>query len=478
MISNLTLIVMAGFLVIIIGILAIIVVLLRVKHGNNNHQKLAELNQAYFDLNTQFTQISADYKHSQNEQQRLLQEINILDKQNKELKLQHIDLCEDSQTSNNDKKRLVIENETLKSAYLQLANLITELKYQMNNEFSNLKTLAINELNERADNSLRKIGQENVVLPLQEYFKDLQTKIIELATETKLINSNSAELNMQAKNLALALTKDGNKKDDFSEIILTNILESVGLQKYISYSSEEQICLDNKQLIPDVIIKLPHNRAVVVESKNIIKSYYDGIAGGQNQEVAILAAIKLTIDNLTKKDYLAITEKSLGKDIFDYAIMFIPNEALFNLIIEEDQKVNGELLRSAYAKKIFIAGPSTVLVLLGMIERSWDIFQVEERAEKIIQLARELSDKFRSSLQLLADLGSSLRQTGAKYDEVIKSLDNGTGSSSVAKLEIITQLSGDKLGLVKPAKIGTIIHRHPSSVEDEIMAIHKFDCED
>ena len=72
--------------------------------------------------------------------------------------------------------------------------------------------MAINELKERADNSLRDISKENVVLPLQENLKDLQQKINELAFQTKEINRNSEGLNQQAQNLALALTKDSKKK--------------------------------------------------------------------------------------------------------------------------------------------------------------------------------------------------------------------------------------------------------------------------
>lgn len=448
-------------------IICLLVVYAKLRSLNQTNLQNTQLQNEYNELNALHAKLDSDQTHCKQELARINQALLEQHTMTKEFELENKQLQRNNLELSSAKSRLEVENEHLKLAYQQLEKLLVELKIQMNSEFSNLKNLAINELKERSDNSLRDISKENVVLPLQEYLKDLQLKINELTLETKVINRNSADLNLQAQNLALALTKDSKKKGEFGEMILANILESVGLQQHVSYTEQAQITLNDKRLIPDVIINLPHNRAVVVDSKNIIQRYYESIVNQEDKSKAILDAIKLTIKSLSNKDYLQAVEQAIGKAVFDYAIMFIPNEGLFSLIIEEDQKLSGALLRDAYKQRIFIAGPSTLLVLLGMIERAWETYQVEERAEEIIRLAIELTDKFKISLQKIADLGNSIRQTGTKYDEVIKSLDNGTAGSAIAKLDKLALLSGEKRQLARIVEVGQITTRLPSSTRDE-----------
>lgn len=453
--------ILAIFLILII--IGLFVVYSKLRDLNQDNQHDEELQAQYNEQSIAYAKLDSSYNYAKQEiikinqhtiqQQSLIQD---LENENKHFQRQNLELS-------STKSRLEVENEHLKTAYQQLEKILLELKLQMNSEFSHLKNMAITELKERADTSLRDISKENVVLPLQEYLKDLQLKINELALETKITNRNSADLNLQAKNLAIALTKDSKKKGEFGEMILTNILESVGLQQHISYTEQTQITINDKRLIPDVIINLPHNRAVIVDSKNIIQRYYESIVNQEDKSKAILEAIRATMKNLSSKDYITAVKQFIGKSVFDYIIMFIPNEGLFSLIIEEDQKLSGGLLRDAYQQRIFIAGPSTLLVLLGMIERAWENYQIEERTEEIIRLSIELTDKFKTSLQRIADLGNSIRQTGSKYDDVIKSLDNGTGSSAIAKLDKLAQLSGEKTQLARITELGQISNRLPNS---------------
>lgn len=419
--------------------------------------------QNYYELKALYAKLESDFEYALANESRykteLAEMVAIINKFEQEQK----SLMSINSELNNAKSRFEIENEHLKKSYQQLEQMTLTLKHEMSEEFTKLRNIAISELKERADSSLRDISKENVVLPLQEQFKDLQTKINELTLETKVINRNSQDLNEQAKNLALALTKDSKKKGEFGEMILSNILESVGLKKHVSYLEQVNIKLDNKYLIPDVVINLPHNRAVVIDSKNIMKSYYESIVNSEDNLRAIVDVIRITVKRLSDKDYLTAVESSIGRSVFDYIIMFIPNEGLFNLIVEEDQRQNGAILSNAYSDRVFIAGPSTLLVLLGIIERSWETYQVEERAEAVLNLASELSDKFKTTLQRVAELGGSLKQAGSRYDDVIKSLDNGTTGSAIGKLEKLVQLSGDKNNLARVNPLGEIILRLPDS---------------
>lgn len=355
-----------------------------------------------------------------------------------------------------EKLSLAAENNHLSSAYDKLDTMLIDLRKQMTHDFEQLKLLALNELEQKANQSLKDASKEGVVIPLQESFRDLLQKINDLAVETKIINHNSTELHKEARNLALALTKDSKKKGDFGELILTNILESVGLQEHISYLEQLQIKHQEGKIIPDVVVNLPHNRAVVIDSKNIMQYYYQGVANGEDTRKIMLDAVRATLKNLSSKNYAEILENSLSKSVFAYVIMFIPNESLFSFILEEDQRMNGSLLREAYQQKIFLAGPSTLLVLLGIIKETWDSYQVEARAELILKLAQEIADKIQITIERIGELGNGIRKTTHQYNEIIKSLDNGTSSSMIGKLERLVNLSGVKGNKDKLASLEVI----------------------
>ncbi|MEN9946613.1 MAG: hypothetical protein RLZZ293_999 [Pseudomonadota bacterium] len=426
---------------------------------NARLRKLSQDTMQYNELQnnlSNYAKLTSNYEYIQKDHAKQQSEINRLTKENEKLRDETKSLA-----------LLEVENMNLKSSYKQLQQLLDELKQDISSNFNNLKNIAINELKECADTSLRSISKENVVLPLENHFKDLQLKINELTQETKLINRTSNDLNLQARNLALALTKDSKKKGDFGEMILTNILESVGLKQHICYTEQTQLNLsDSKRLIPDVIVNLPHNRAVVIDSKNIVQLYYESIDNQQDKNKSILNALKSTIKNLSDKNYLGAVKKVMNnRSVFDYVIMFIPNEGLFNLVIEEDQNLEGGLLREAYQQNIFITGPSTLLVLLSIIERSWETYQIEERTDEIIKLSVDLVEKFKISLKRINELGSCIRQTGKKYDEVITSLDNGRGESAIAKLDKLVQLSGNKNKLPTLELLGEVSSRQPNSTK-------------
>lgn len=433
-----------GSILVAVVVLIVIFISRKITNLSNVHGAVADTQKENQRLQIDLAESKNAYEYACRDIERLTIDLGNQERKCNVLTQTNSDLVMENQQLIQRLSRFEVENSHLKEAYSKLNLTLDELKQQMNNEFKQLKTLAINELEQKANQSLREISKDSVVMPLQEHFKDLQNKIQELAIETKHINQNSQNLNKQAENLAIALTKDSKKKGDFGELILTNLLESVGLQEHISYVEQEQIKLGDKRLIPDVVVNLPHDRAVVIDSKNIMQHYYNSISNNQDGSKAVIDAIRLTFKQLGDKDYVTALEMSSPKSIFAYAIMFIPNEGVFNLIVSEDQSLGGMLFREAYHRKVFIAGPSTLLVLLGMIERAWETYLVEERAEQIIQLAQEAADKIKLTFERVADLGKTIQKSATQYNDVITALDNDRAGSVVDKLDKIVQHSTRK----------------------------------
>jgi DNA recombination protein RmuC len=336
-------------------------------------------------------------------------------------------------------ERITIENLNLKGAYNQLEVILAKLKQEINQEFTSLKNQAINELKIEASASLKLVGKSELVEPLDKNLRQLQEKIITLTEQTKAINYNSEQLNTQAQNLTMALTRDSQKKGAFGEMILSNILESVGLQSKVSYLEQEQVKYNGDVLIPDVIVKLPENRGIIIDSKNIMQAYYNNFVENNADYTNIKRAIQKTVKALAEKKYVAAVEAKLNCFVFDYIIMFIPNEGLFNFILEQENQLNGNLINEAYKQKVILAGPSTLLVLVAIIDKMWQTYEVEERAETIIRLANELADKLRITVDNLSKLGMSIKSSADSYNKVLASLDNGRADCVISK---VTQLSG------------------------------------
>ena len=345
-------------------------------------------------------------------------------------------------------ERLLVENLNLKGAYGQLEVILAKLKLEINQEFTSLKNQAINELKIEAASSLKSVGKSELVEPLDKNFRQLQEKIIALTEQTKAINYNSEQLNAQAQNLTNALTRDSQKKGAFGEMILANILESVGLQSKVSYLAQEQLKYDGEVLIPDVIINLPENRGIIVDSKNIMQAYYDNFVENNTDYTNIKRAIQKTIKDLADKKYIAAVEAKLNCMVFDYIIMFIPNEGLFNFILEQENQLNGNLINDAYGQKVILAGPSTLLVLVAIINKMWQNFEVEERASDIIRLANELADKLRITIDNLSKLGVNIKSSVDSYNKVLASLDNGRADCAVNRVAALSGYPTSQGGLL------------------------------
>ncbi|MCC2645201.1 MAG: hypothetical protein K0R94_979 [Burkholderiales bacterium] len=459
--NNLNLIILSTIL--LLNIIFIIIILFRNKtHGNP--EKIVE-------LNNQLTRYAVEAEHGSRERTTLNSILETFKLKNQELKtaLEHTTIERNSLLIQIE--RLNIENSNLKHAYTGLEELLVKLRQDLNSEFTALKNQAVNALKLEAGVSLRTIGKEELVAPLDKSLRQLQNDIIALQAETKAMNQSSNGLNQTAQNLAEALVKDNKKKGNFGELILANILESVGLQDKISYIEQENVKYDGDRHIPDMVINLPDNRALIIDSKNIIGASYESIVTGIDNSYNVHKALERAINDLAGKKYALAIEHNLGKQVFEYMILFIPNESLFNQILEQEYQNPQNLIDKAYKHKIIIAGPSTILMLVALIDKMWRTAETDERSLHIIKLANELSAKFKTTLDNLAKLGNSLKTSVNSYNDLIGSFDNGETRSAMCKL---TTLAGHKELNITHESLDIAI-RTPASLsisEDLIISTH------
>lgn len=443
-------------IIILISFSVLILLIFRLKTTKNNEEfinlktELALANQALENKKQQIVDLNLQIKDA-------AVTINSLRLSEQQLTTEKINL-------NGECVRLLSENKHLKHGYDNLEGLLAELKEQLTKEFGNIKNQALLELQNKATETLGIIGKTSVVEPIAAKLSELNTKIIELKKETHDVSTKSASLSEQANNLAQVLIRDSQKKGEFGEMILANILEFAGLKEKVSYIEQQHInTIDPaaKNLRPDCLINLPDGRGIIIDSKNIIGEYYNAVNNAEDKNKAVRNAIANTIKLFASKEYVSEMERITSRNIFDYMIVFIPNEGLFNLIVEMDAKQDERgLLWLAYAQKVIIAGPSTILGLLAIIDRMWQSHEVEEKAAEIVKIASQMVDQLRITLERLTTLGNSINKTAENYNQVVTSLANGTSSSMVGK---IVQLSAYKRELDKsqPVLSEPVIKRMP-----------------
>ena len=427
----------SGLLIVVSVFIVIMYLRLKTLIGSNSLYN-QELQNQLTELNAKLALAERDKSYllesnSRQENQLALNQQQI-NKQNEQEQL----LFKDKLQLVNDCARLQSENHSLKQAYQNLEELLKNLQTNISKEFNQMKDQALLELQNKANVTLMNVGKNSVVDPLNQRFRELDEKILELKKETQDVSNKSASLSEQANNLAQALLRDSQKKGEFGEMILANILEFAGLKEKINYLEQQYISTlnpESKNLRPDFVIKLPDERGIVIDSKNIIGEYYRSLNEEENKSKAIHNAIKAAIKNLASKDYIDELARTTGLGIFDYMIMFIPNEGLFSLLVEEDSPGDKRgLIWGAFQQKIIIAGPSTILPLLAMIERMWQNYEIEEKTAQILKLSSSLVDQLRLSLERLTILGNSINRVAVNYDDVVKSFANGSASGAIGRL--------------------------------------------
>ena len=246
-----------------------------------------------------------------------------------------------------------------------------------------------------------------------------------LMTEVKNLRELNQQLNQEAINLTQALKGDNKIQGNWGELILERVLENSGLRKGQEYRIQGGFRdTENKLLKPDVIINLPQNKHIIIDSKVSLKAYERYCSGKDKQQNQALAehitAIKYHVKNLSQKDY----SKLNGISSLDFVIMFIPIESA--LVVAFDN--SNDLFFDAYKQKIIIATPTTLLATLKTIDNLWRYEKQNQNTREIAQKARTIYDKFRGFVEDIEKLGKQIDTTQSTYTDALNKLTRGKGN--------------------------------------------------
>lgn len=278
---------------------------------------------------------------------------------------------------------------------------------------------------------------DQVLNPLKERIADFQKKVEETHTsnikettglreELRHLKDMSRKMTTEAENLTRALKNDSKIQGNWGEMILESILENSGLARDREYFIQQSFTNENgKRLQPDVLIKLPEDKWIVIDSKVSLKAYEQYItdedeADTQSNLRAHLLSVKTHIRSLADKKY---QELGIGKNL-DFILMFIPIEPAYLLALQKDHS----LFQEAYDRNIILVSPTTLIASLKIISSTWKHEFQNRNAMEIADRGKKLLEKFIGFAEDFEKIGEQLNRTEKTYADAMNKLRDGRGS--------------------------------------------------
>ena len=366
----------------------------------------------------------------------LTQKAEILGNSLNELKTKNQDLEFTNNQNQANLARLGAEKAGLESHIAQHKEDLGAMREQFTKDFQILANKIFEEKSEKF--TLQNRSNLDLILnPLKERIADFQKKVEETHTsnikettglreELKHLKDMSQRMTNEAENLTRALKNDSKVQGNWGEMILESILEKSGLLREREYFIQQSFTNeDGRRLQPDVLIKLPEDKWIVVDSKVSLKAYEQYSADEDETSAQAhlrdhLLSVKTHIRSLADKKY---QELGTGKNL-DFILMFIPIEPAYLLALQKDHS----LFQEAYDRNIILVSPTTLIASLKIISSTWKHEFQNRNAMEIADRGKKLLEKFIGFAEDFEKIGDQISRTEKTYSDAMNKLRDGRGS--------------------------------------------------
>lgn len=314
--------------------------------------------------------------------------------------------------------------------------LLINSEQRLSSQFENLANRIFEQNGRRADEQ-NKQSLDKLLLPLREQLDGFRRQVQDsfgqearerhtLAHEIRNLQQLNVEMAREAVNLTKALKGDNKTQGNWGEVVLSRVLEASGLREGYEYQTQVSVQVDsNSRMQPDVVVRLPQNKDVVIDAKMTLVAYerYFNSEDDAEREIALnehIASVRGHIRLLGRKDYQQLP----GLRSLDYVLMFIPVEPAFLLAIDREPELISEALRH----NIMLVSPTTLLVALRTISNLWRYEHQSQNAKRIADRAARLYDKLRLFVDDMESMGQSLDKAQGSYRSAMNKLSQGRGN--------------------------------------------------
>jgi DNA recombination protein RmuC len=321
---------------------------------------------------------------------------------------------------------------------------IDKLQQQFKTEFENIANKLLEEKSNKFTEQNHK--QLDIILsPFKEKLKDFEEKVEKaykaesderntLKGEIKNLVELNKVMSAEAQNLTKALKGDAKKQGNWGEVVLERVLERSGLVRDREYRVQASLSgQDGNRLQPDVIIDLPDNKHLIVDSKVSLVAYERLVNCESDEDRLVFAkahveSIKNHVKDLSSKNYHDLYQINSP----DFVLLFVPIESSFSMAVQSEQ----DLFDFAWERRVVIVSPSTLLATLTTVASIWKQERQNKNVMEIARLSGAMYDKFEGFVKDLEGVGKTLRQSQNSYEDAMKKLTSGNGNLTVTAEKI------------------------------------------